>query len=289
MTKAAGKTGDGPTVTVAIEQLFPPEQRILNDSLAYRMLPGGMRAVVWMTKPAFIRNWFVRSLEKSAPGIWSGLMVRKRYIDEKLLDAVGQVDALVNLGAGLDTRAYNLKALMSLQTWEIDQPVNSEAKRSAVAAALGAIPARVTLVPIDFDREAIGDALAHRGYAQDTVAFFILEAVTQYLTEQGIAEVFGFMATAASGSRLVFTYVLKDFLDGTDTHGQDELRKKYVTKETLWLWGLDPDAVSDFLAGFGWRIVEHPTYAELSERYIAPTGRRLASTPIERIVYAEKT
>ncbi len=86
MTKAAGKTGAGPTVTVAMEQHFPAEQRILDDSLAYRMLPAAMRAVVWMTRPAFMRDWFVSSLEKSAPGIWGGLMVRKRYIDEKLLD-----------------------------------------------------------------------------------------------------------------------------------------------------------------------------------------------------------
>ena len=248
-----------------------------------------MRAVVWMTKPAFMRDWFVGSLEKPAPGIWGGLMVRKRYIDEKLLESVGQVDAVVNLGAGLDTRAYGLKELASVQTWEIDQPENIEAKRSALVSALGAVPAHVTLVPIDFDQEAIGDALAQRGYAQGIVTFFILEAVTQYLTEDGIAAVFGFLATAAPGSRLVFTYVLRDFLDGTDTHGQDELRKKYVTKEKLWLWGLDPNAVPDFLSRFGWRLVEHPTYEELSDRYIAPTGRTLASTPIERMVYAEKS
>jgi len=31
MTKAAGKTGAGPTVTVAIEQHFPPDQRIVDD------------------------------------------------------------------------------------------------------------------------------------------------------------------------------------------------------------------------------------------------------------------
>lgn len=287
MTKAAGKTGAGPTVTVAIEQHFPVPQRVLDDSMAYRMLPAAMRPVIWMTKPAFMRDWFVRSLEKPAPGIWGGILVRKRYIDAKLLESAGQVAAIVNLGAGLDTRLNRLPELVSAPAWEVDQPENIAAKRAALTA-LGTIPQHVTLVPVDFDREALGDALTRHGYDTGAMTFFILEAVTQYLTAAGIESIFGFLATAAAGSRLAFTYVTKDFLDGTDTHGQTELHAKYVTKEKLWLWGMDPEAVADFLARFGWQMVEHPTYAELAQKYVAPTGRNLASTPIERMVYAEK-
>ena len=44
----------------------------------------------------------------------------------------------------------------------------------------------------------------------------------------------------------------------------------------------------DFLGGYGWRVVEHLGYEELAERYVKTTGRELASTPIERMVYAEK-
>jgi methyltransferase (TIGR00027 family) len=288
MTKAAGSTGAGPTVTVAIEQHFPAPQRVLDDSLAYHMLPASMRTVVWMTKPAFMRDWFVRSLEKPAPGIWGGILVRKRFIDEKLLGSAGQVAAIVDLGAGLDTRVYRLAELASVPAWEVDQPENIAAKRAALESALGALPAHVTLVPVDFDREILGDALAHHGYVTGAVTFFILEAVTQYLTEAGIESVFGFLATAAPGSRLAFTYVTKDFIDGTNTHGQDELRAKYVTKEKLWLWGIDPDAVAAFLARYGWQVVEHPTYAELAQKYVTPTRRELVATPIERMVYAEK-
>ena len=39
---------------------------------------------------------------------------------------------------------------------------------------------------------------------------------------------------------------------------------------------------------YGWHVVEHLGYEELAERYVKPTGRELASTPIERMVYAEK-
>jgi methyltransferase (TIGR00027 family) len=288
MTKAAGKTGAGPTVTVAIEQHFPPGQRVLDDDLASGMLPGSMRAIVRMTKPASIRDWFVRSLEKPAPGIWGGIMVRKRYIDEKLAEAIGQVDAIVNLGAGLDTRLYRLPELADTPAWEVDQPENIEAKRRALSRLFPAAPANPTLVAIDFDREELGSSLVAAGYSADARTFFILEAVTQYLTAEGIEATFGFLSRAVPGSRLAFTYGLQSFLDGSDTFGQDELRRKYVDKEKLWLWGLDPDEVAAFLGRYGWHVLEHPTYEELALRYVEPTGRDLASTPIERMVYAGK-
>jgi len=36
------------------------------------------------------------------------------------------------------------------------------------------------------------------------------------------------------------------------------------------------------------RVLEHLGYEELAERYVKPTGRKLVSTPLERMVYAEK-
>jgi O-methyltransferase involved in polyketide biosynthesis len=40
--------------------------------------------------------------------------------------------------------------------------------------------------------------------------------VTQYLTEPGVRKTLDFLARAAGGSRLAFTYVRKDFLEGKD-------------------------------------------------------------------------
>jgi O-methyltransferase involved in polyketide biosynthesis len=61
-----------------------------------------------------------------------------------------------------------------------------------------------------------------------------------------------------------------------------------LLKDRLWLFGLDPVRVDGFVGEYGWRIVEHLGYDELDERYVKPTGRRLESMAIERIVLAEK-
>ena len=287
MAQAAAKTGAGPTVMVAIEQYFPSHQRIITDDLAYSVLPFGPRALVWAMRPPLVRNWMVRTTERAFPGLWSGIMCRKRYIDDALIAASREIDAVVNLGAGFDTRAYRLPSLAEIPVWDVDQPANIKSKQERLRQGFGRLSENVTLVSIDFDQETLAPALASRGYMEHKRTFFIWEAVTQYLTETGIGATLDFLATAAHGSRLAFTYILKDFLDGQNPYGQEHLHERYV-KSNIWLFGLDPRNVSNFLDPYGWRDTEHLGCEELAERYVKPTGRGLTCSPIERIVYAEK-
>ncbi|KKG32598.1 MAG: SAM-dependent methyltransferase [Methanosarcina mazei] len=287
MTKAAARTGASPTAMVALEQYFPEKQCIIEDDLAYRILPFSMRAFVWLVKSDLGRVWMVRATEKDAPGLWGGMLCRKRYIDEKLTDSVNRINAVVNLGAGFDTRAYSLPVLSYMPVWEADQPENIQAKKVRLCKLFGTVPSHVRLVPIDFDREDLGSVLASHGYSADKRTFFIWEAVTQYLTETGIRATFNFLSKAESGSRLAFTYIRKDFLDGRVMYGWENIYNKYV-KNKIWLFGMEPEEWPGFLEGYGWKIIEHIGYEELAERYVRPTGRELASTPVERIIYAEK-
>jgi methyltransferase (TIGR00027 family) len=105
MTRPAAQTGVGPTLMAAIEQSFPKHQRIVDDALAARILPFGMRLFASVMSTAPGRRWMISATERRVPGIWGGIAGRKRYIDDRLIEAAGLVDAVVNLGAGLDTRA----------------------------------------------------------------------------------------------------------------------------------------------------------------------------------------
>jgi methyltransferase (TIGR00027 family) len=130
---------------VAVEQLFPRDRRIVVDDLARAILPFGARTFLWLVRPSFV-DWIVRAAERKFPGLWGGIMCRKRYIDEKLIESAGQIDAVVNLGAGFDTRAYRLTALARMPVWEVDQAENINPKRARLRKLLGAVPAHVTLV-----------------------------------------------------------------------------------------------------------------------------------------------
>lgn len=290
-SSGAAQTGIGPTSMVAIEQQFPIDQRIISDDLASKILPVGYRFFVGLTRIPVIRNLMIKATEKRAHGLWSGVMCRKRYIDDKVVIAVADensVDAVVNLGTGYDTRVYRLPALANTSVWEVDQPVNIEAKQANLQKALGRIPAHITLVPINFIDQELGSVLDAHGYTTDTKTFFIWEAVSQYLTETAVRQTFDFLAQAPTGSQLAFTYIRKDFIDGKKLYGQDTLYEGMIVEGKAWHFGFEPAKVANFLSEYGWHIVEHLGYDELAERYMKPTGRELPVMTIERMVYAKK-
>jgi len=288
MTRQAAETGPGAMVLVAIEQGFPGSKRILTDPLARPILPLKSRISVGLSLP--VRNWLIAKVEGKMPGLWGGIMARKRYIDDVVAGAAGgSVEAVVNLGAGFDTRAFRMPDLQSVPVWEVDQPGNIESKRRRLRRIFGGVPDHATLVPVDFDHQEVADVLADHGYPASTTTLFILEGVTQYLTAAGLSETFQFLSTAPAGSRLVFTYVPKDFIDGEVLYGHDYLYDQMRVKNTIWHTGFDRDAIADFLDGFGWRVREHLGYDDLGERYVIPTGRDLGWMAIERIVDAEKS
>lgn len=286
-SEQSAKTGVGPTTLVAVEQHFPRHQRVVHDPLAYRILPLRLKAFVWLFRPAPLRNFMVNATERDAPGLWAAMMCRKRYIDERLLEALDDTDAVINLGAGFDTRLYRLPGLDAKSTWEIDQFQNIKAKKDRLRHMFGAVPDHASLVALDFNRQDPMSVLQWQGCPLDRPAFYIMEAVTQYLTREGVRKTFNFLAQAAPGSRLTFTYVLEDFLSAQTMYGWEKAYADYV-ESGLWTFGMNPPAWPDFLAQYGWQIVEDVGYGRLAPDYIQPTGRNLATTPIERLIYAQK-
>lgn len=290
-TKPAAQTGSGPTFLVAMEQYEPEGQRIIEDDLAANILPGGERFFLKLLRIPLLRNWMINLTEKQIKGGPSAFLCRKRYIDETIVTAAknGSVDAIVNLGAAFDTRVYRLPALATIPAWEVDQSVNIEAKQKGVQNALGTIPAHVTLVPINFMTQDLGEVLNEHGYAGSEKTFYIWEAVTQYLTETAVHQTFQYLSQAPTGSQLTFTYVLKDFVEGKNLYGEEKFYDRMVVKDKIWHFGLDPAEVADFLGEYGWRLIEDLSYEELNNRYVSPTGRTMPSMEIERIVYVEKS
>ena len=289
-TKPAAQTGSGPTFIVAVEQYESSEQRIIHDNLAAKIMPANYQLLLKLLRFQTLRNWLINATEKEIEGSWNGFLCRKRYIDEMAAAAVknGSVEAIVNLGAGFDTRVYRLPALATVPVWEVDQPVNVTAKQKGLHKALGNIPAHVTLVPINFITQDLAKVLNENGYAGDKPTFFIWEAVSQYLTETAVRQTFAFLAQAITGSQITFTYVLKDFIEGKNLYRSEKFYEKMVVKDKIWHFGFTPAEVADFLNEYGWRLIEDISYEEIGKRYLEHTGRDLPAMVIERMVYAEK-
>jgi methyltransferase (TIGR00027 family) len=283
------QTAFGPMALAAVEQNEPPGRRLVDDDLAGLFLPAPLRWLVAATRAAPIRRLMIRGSELTGPGLWVNMACRKRFIDDRLAEALDSIEAVVILGAGFDTRPYRLTRRARIPVFEVDLPVNIARKAKAVRRVLGEPPLSVRLVALDFERDDLLTSLAEHGYRTDYRAFFICEGVTQYLTEDGVRRTLEGLRAAAPGSRFVFTYVRRDFIDGTNLYGSRTLYRNVRERQQLWRFGLEPDEVAGFLGDYGWRLVEQAGPDEFVQRYVEPANRKLPASQLEWSAFAEKT
>jgi methyltransferase (TIGR00027 family) len=231
---------------------------------------------------------FLSLIDHFFPGVL-GNICRKRYIDDRLVEALGTgINSVVILGSGLDTYAYRIPMLSTLQVYEVDLPQTIAYKEGKLQQLYGSVPSHVKLIPIDFDRQALGDVLTSHGYTYDQKSFFIWEGVTQYISETAVRTVFKFLAGTRPGSRIVFTYIVKDFIDGEKTYGLERLYRMTRVKNPMWQFGLHPSHVAAFLGEYSWKELEQVGDDKYRQRYLKPAGRAEAALEIERAVYAAK-
>lgn len=280
-------TAYGPMMLAAVEHHEPPDRRLTDDDLAAKFLPAPMRWLVAALRPAPLRKRFIAAMERSGPGLWANLTCRKRFIADRLDEAGADIDAVVVLGSGLDTLAYRMARRGATPVFEVDQPVNIARKAATVHRVLGALPLSVRLVALNLERDDLLTTLVEYGYRPAFRTFFVCEGVTQYLTETAVRRTMEGLRAAAPGSRLVFTYVRRDFIDGSNVYGSPRLYRR-VSGKRMWHFGLQPDEVAGFLAGYGWRLIEQAGPEQLVARYVEPAGRDLSASDLEWSVYAEK-
>lgn len=280
------QTAFGPMVLAAIEHHETPSRRLVDDELAESFLPGRLRALVKMARIGVVRRALLAASDRSAPGTWTGIVCRKRYIDERISDPVTVFDTVVILGSGLDTRPYRIARYSDLPVFEVDQQINIDRKTATVQRVLGSMPASVRLVSVDFEHDNVMTALAANGFHDTGNSLFIWEGVTQYLSPEALHATFDQLRAVTPGSRLIFTYVRQDFIDGTNLYGARSLYRRFRQRREIWKSGFVPEQVEEILAGYGWRLIEQAGPSYYRDTYIRPTGRKLSASPIEWSVVA---
>jgi uncharacterized protein YcnI len=67
----------------------------------------------------------------------------------------------------------------------------------------------------------------------------------------------------------------------------EDVHKRFV-EEKIWIFGKNPEEWPKFLKEYDYKIIEDIGAEDLEEKYVNLTGRHLATTSIERIIFAEK-
>jgi methyltransferase (TIGR00027 family) len=266
----------------AVECRNPAAERICDDPFAERFLDRRYRLLL-AARP--VRRALVNLIERRFAGHHHYVLARTRYFDDFL---AAQLDAgvrqLVILGAGFDSRAYRFAArLRDIAVYEVDHPATTQVKRAKLEAMLGALPANVTLVPVDFNRDRLDASLLRNGYRRDRRTIVLWEGTVPYLDAAAVDDTLGFIASSP-GSTVIFDYVVRSVLDGMceDRGASTELARMKRTAEPF-VFGIAD--VERFLTERGFRGIHDADAGELA-RGFPPSRRSAYVKPWWRIVYA---
>jgi methyltransferase (TIGR00027 family) len=273
-----------------LESRRPASERLLYDPVSFRLLPAGWRLLLRLLASTGLANAILVKRERQLPGVIANLLCRTRYIDDALRGALDNgAEQVLILGAGFDTRAYRIPGTDAVPVFEVDHPDAQAAKRKALERSSIAIPENVTFVPVDFERDDLGRALAVAGFRSGRRTFFIWEGVTQYISRAAIADTLAYVGTAGgAGSVLAFSYIRVDVIEGSAATATDRrVMARAQGGGAPWRTGLDPAELPALLERHGLRLVEDVGDDEFRTRYLEPAGRTLATLRAERVALAE--
>jgi methyltransferase (TIGR00027 family) len=183
---------------------------------------------------------------------------RTAYIDAYMRESVGDVEQVVLMGAGYDTRAYGEFRRQGLSFFELDQQATQRLKKKALADA-GIDTGDTRFVSVDFQNDDTFERLAAGGYDSSKKTLFLWEGVTLYLGEEDVRRALHDMKNhSASGSVIVADFYSTRMI---------AIGKKKALKQTL--------EFTD--EGFGFGIPFDSDHEAQLKRFIESEGLTVAS------------
>ncbi len=276
-----------PAIPRLIEQYEADKMRLFDDSFIQNFFS---KMILFQMKFKIIREIEIMMSNIFSKGGFGAILCRTKYIDDLLQTAIDNgIEQVVILGAGLDTRPYRIAGIGDIKVLEVDLPTMQNIKKEKIRKCLGALPAHITYVPIDFNKQILSEVLSEKALDTRKPIFFIWEGVTQYITEEAVKSTLEFISKTVAGSTVVFSYILKNVIDETSgIEGADSVMDYFKTKDQEWSFGLEPSKVSEFIKPFKLTLLEDVGASYYQERYLKPVGRKLDVSEMERVIHAKK-
>ena len=273
----------------ALETARRARGRLFDDPWAIGFLRPSLRGAALSARVPGIGWALARFIDRRWPGARSSGVARTRFIDDALDTALADgFDQVVVLGAGFDSRAYRLPAASRVRVFEVDHPNTSRRKQQHLRALLGQVPAHVTFAAIDFTRERLDETLRTAGLDLAHQVFFVWEGVTQYLDGAAVDATLRYVATAAPGSKLLFTYVDSRALEpNAGFDGMAAINRAVENADEPWTFGFDPQALPAYLQARGLGLISDLGAADYRALYADRTLNRAKGYEFYRIAVAE--
>jgi len=215
----------------------------------------------------------------------AGISLRSRFAEDWLQHAAAQ--QYVILGAGLDSFAWRRPdAVGTLRVVEVDHPASQEWKRARVAELGLPVHEHHMFVPLDFEHTSLR-GLDRTEFEWDRTTTFSWLGVTPYLSLEAIEETLRTIATARSGSSVVFSYApLEQSLADADRDTIAILAQVTASSREPLRSFFSPPEIEALVQRCGLRVEDHPEPAELVRRYFAGRSDALEPWGVARLVTA---
>jgi methyltransferase (TIGR00027 family) len=284
-------TGMGAVFARAVGMLYPKEKRLFEDPYCEKLLSPFYKFFLFLMRSPKIFDFFMQLEKKSTPGKTGWLFCRFRYIDDVLTDCIAKkgIESVVNLGAGYDCRAYYTPGIERVRYFEVDYPPVIKKKKAKMEKVLGKLPNHVGYVAVDFEQQSLETELKKAGYNLKSKTLFIWEGVSQYISKEANDNTMKYVAQAAPGSKIVFTYILKSLIEGRDLNdiAKKGMYKWMIKWFKIWIYGLEPAEIGNYLLRYNLSLIEDIGSEEMKERYMKKVNLGLDVFEIERIALAE--
>jgi methyltransferase (TIGR00027 family) len=272
---ATSRTAQWTCVSRAASALESDSHYRTDDHIALLLVPAFLRVLLHI--PLF-RRFYGRVI--APKGIYEYAIARTKYIDAVFKEALAQgFDQILIFGAGFDTRALRFQQQAGdTRIFELDVPITQRAKLGQYQRRGLTIPANVTFVSIDFDKESLSAKLEEAGYRRGGRSLFVLEGLLMYLQPESVDETFMIIEEfAGAGSEVVFDYVRASVLrhEGM-SYGEEEILKTVAGAGERWWFGIEEGEVERFLKKYGLRVGEHVDAQDLERMYFADATGEIA-------------
>lgn len=247
----------------AVHQLLD-EPLVLPDPIALPLLGAATEAA--LRGDPFALN------DPLSRGLRGALVARSRFVEDELSSCVAAgVRQYLVMGAGLDTFACrNPYRDEGLRVFEVDHPGTQRWKQQLLAEAGIGVPASLTFVPADFERDDLGSALRKAGFHAEQATCVSWMGVTMYLTADAVAATLRMVAGFAAGSRLCFDYrVPVAMLNPVERVINDVIEQRVTALGEPWLSTFDPAQLQRQLLELGFSTAQDATPEILNARYFA--------------------
>ncbi|HEY5952700.1 MAG TPA: SAM-dependent methyltransferase, partial [Kofleriaceae bacterium] len=221
-----------------------------------------------------------------APGARTSAIGRTRFIDDVVrAEIAAGIQQVVILGAGYDSRAHRISELGGVRVYEVDRADTQLEKRRRIQNVKGARK-DIRYVAVDFEKQLLATQLADAGWRADRTSLFIWEGVTNYLDAAAVATVLDMVGRSAAGSVIVFTYIHRGVIDGSVKFaGADKLVDNVQRLGEPWRFGLVPEELRGYLAGFGLTLEQDLGADDYRARYFG-NAKRFAGYAFYRVAVA---